>query len=284
MTVLHLDRLAPMRENVSEIAVLPHVIFSILEPVGPDEPTPAELDRIVSVDPGFATKALVLANSGTFARPSSVIAVSEAVELLGYRTVRTLAMTAGTFEMFVGKNDPYSLRRRRWWRHSVDSANASRWIAQQSRAANGEEAYSVGLLHLVGKSLLDRYGRHDYSLVTERQASGERDFEAERAVYGCDHSELLISLAERWSLPEKMIRAFDYMQAPQTGSEYDPLRACVALATRLASAACKGPELGSGDLADCPDWALGILGMSRNQLRIVLDEGIGAITRSQIPN
>ena len=273
-----------MRENISEIAVLPHVVFSILEPVGPDEPSTTELDKIVSVDPGFATKALALANSGSFAKPRTVGAVSEAIELLGYRTVRTLAMTAGTFEMFVGKNDPYSLRRRRWWRHSVDSAIACRWIAQQSRTANSEEAYTAGLLHLLGKTLLDRYGRHDYTLVTERQASGARDIDAERAVYGCDHTELLISLAERWQLPEKMIKSFDYYQAPETGDEYLPLRACVALATRMASAACKGPELGSGDLADCPDWALGILGMSRNQLRIVLDEGIGAITRSQLVN
>ncbi len=284
MSLLQEDRIAPMCENVSEIAVLPHVVFSILEPVGPTEPSATDLNKIVSADPGFATKALVLANSGSYAKPATVAGLSDAIELLGYRTVRTLAMTAGTFEMFVGKNDQYSLRRRRWWRHSVDSALACRWIAQQSRAANSEEAYTAGLLHLVGKTLLDRYGRHDYTLVTERQASGERDGEAERAVYGCDHTELLISLAQRWQLPDKLVKAFDYQRSPQTGEEYVPLRACVALATRMAAAACKGPDLGSGDIADCPDWALGILGMSRNQLRVVLDEGINAISRSQVSN
>ncbi|HSI72667.1 MAG TPA: HDOD domain-containing protein [Fimbriimonas sp.] len=282
MTVVEQDRLVSLRENVSELAVLPHVIFSILEPVGPDEPNAFDLDRIVAVDPGFAAKVLVLANSGAFGSSGSVGALFDAIEILGYRTVRTLAMTAGTFEMFVGKNDPYSLRRRRWWRHSVDSAHACRWLAKTSRRANSEEAYTAGLLHLLGKSLLDRYGGCDYSLVTERQASGQRDWEAERSVYGCDHTELLISLSAQWNLPQRMLGAFDYQWAPLTHDQSTGLRACLAIATRLASAACKGPQLGSGDLADCPEWALEALGMSRSDLTIVLDEGIGAITESQL--
>jgi HD-like signal output (HDOD) protein len=282
MTVVEQSRLAAMRESVCELAVLPHVIFSILEPVGPDEPTANELDRIVAVDPGFAAKVLVLANSGAFAAAGSVAALYDAIELLGYRTVRTLAMTAGTFEMFVGKNDQYSLRRRRWWRHSVDSAHACRWLARTSGRANSDEAYTVGLLHLLGKSLLDRYGGADYTLVTERQACGERDWEAERTVYGCDHSELLISLGEQWNLPERMLMALDYKWAPRTQEQGVALKACLAVGTRLASAACKGPQLGSGDLADCPEWALNTLNIVREDLKIVLDEGIGAITESQL--
>jgi HD-like signal output (HDOD) protein len=271
-----------MRESVSELAVLPHVIFSILEPIGPDEPTVTELDKMISVDPGFAAKILVLANSGLLNHVGGVGSLYEAIELLGYRTVRTLAMTAGTFEMFVGKNDPSSLRRRRWWRHSVDSAVASRWLAQESHKANSEEAYTVGLLHLLGKSLLDRYGGNDYTKVTERQASGERDWQAERTVYGCDHSELLTSLAQQWRLPVNLANAFDYQWEPRQGDGPMPLRACLAISTRLASAACKGPDLGSGDLADCPQWAQDELDMTRNQLRVVVDKGISAITQYQV--
>jgi len=116
MAVTHPSPMTALRESMNELPVLPHVIFAILEPAGQESLSLTKLEQIVSVDPGFAAKVLVLANSGLFGLEVSKASVHGAIDVLGYRSVRTLAMTAGAFEMFAGKNDPESLRRRRWWR------------------------------------------------------------------------------------------------------------------------------------------------------------------------
>jgi HD-like signal output (HDOD) protein len=163
---IHRDHLESMLDRIEELAVLPHVVFALMEPAGPAEPTAQEIERIICIDPGFTVKMLVLANSSSFKSDESIVSIEQAIDVLGYRVLRTLAMTAGTFEMFVGKNDPYSLRRRRWWRKAVDTAETSFWLAKRAGTANSSEAYSCGLLHLTGKFLLDRYGGGDYSVVT----------------------------------------------------------------------------------------------------------------------
>jgi HD-like signal output (HDOD) protein len=277
MAVMLARPAAPMLERICEVPVLPHVVFSVLEPVGGQEPGTTELAQVIAIDPGLTAKTLALANSPQFGIEGGVASITRALEVVGYRSVRTLAMTAGTFEMFAGKNDPNSLRRRRWWRHSVDSAKSCYWLARQRDRVDPDEAYTSGLLHLLGKSLLDRYGDSDYTLVTEREASGEKDYEAENLVYRCNHIELLTELSRQWALPERLIKTFDYRSEPDSGDNDLASKACVAIGTRLATAATRGPELGSGDVADCPDWAIRALGISREQLLVVLEEGLGAL-------
>jgi HD-like signal output (HDOD) protein len=266
-----------MIDRVEELAVFPHVVFSLLEPPGPPDPTARELESIISSDPGFCAKVLVLANSGAFPRGDGVVSLGEAIRTLGYRTIRTLAMTAGTFEVFAGKNDDASLRRRRWWRHSLDAAHAARWLASGCDQVDQDEAYTCALLHLLGKSLLDRYGSFDYGSALSGKVSGQLDCESEFVAYGFDHIDLVVALADYWGLPERMVSALNYRCVPEIGDKTAPLRATVALGSRLASMAYMEPSLRDQEIEDSPRWAMYALKLSQRQLHDVLTGGLAAI-------
>lgn len=268
-------RLQALLAKIDGLAVLPHVVFKVLEISGNADSPASEMERAIVVDPGFSSKVLVLANSAAFGLPKKVVSIREAVMFLGFRTVRNLAMTIGTFDMFVGKNDRESLRRRAWWRHSVDTAVACRYIAARTRVIAADEAYTCGLLHLIGKTLLDRTGAKEYDLVTKLVSLGATERQAERAVYGCDHVQVATGAALKWSLPSTLVEGLRYLEPSTEATSEGRLRACTALGSVIAVVA-----RGASEETPLPDWAVQLLGIKNiDDFRA---EACTAVTEAQL--
>ncbi len=243
--------------RVSELAVLPHVVFRVLEISNQEDAPNSAMEAAITIDPGFTTKVLTMANSAAYGLPRRVTSVKEAIMFLGVRTVRSIAMTVGVFDLFAGKNDTESLRRRSWWRHSVDSAICAKWLASKHRLPNPEEAYTCGLLHNIGKTLLDKFGAKDYTQVTVIIDLGVDVLLAEDQIYGCHHTDVSVETARKWGLPDSLLYGLDYRTPPESGDEFGWLRACTALASQISIAARDGAN---PDQFVLPAWALSILG------------------------
>lgn len=156
--------------------------------------------------------------------------------------------------MFVGKTDKESLRRRAWWRHSLDTAIGAKALATWTRTAGPEDAYTCGLMHLIGKTLMDRYGGHDYDNVLHLVGCEWAELDAERSVYGYTHVEAAVAAADHWGFPELLVEGLDYLTPTQATEACASHRACTAIAHIVCN------EL-AGDEAhtDLPSWALASL-------------------------
>ncbi len=111
-----LDPIDRILSQCGDVAVLPQVVFKIMEMTGDDSSSAHALERAIVVDPGFSIKLLAQANSAYYSLPKKVTSIKEAIMFVGFKSVRQLAMAVGVFDMFVGKTDKDSLRRRGWWR------------------------------------------------------------------------------------------------------------------------------------------------------------------------
>ncbi|HVL40118.1 MAG TPA: HDOD domain-containing protein [Fimbriimonadaceae bacterium] len=261
--------------QVAQVPVLPHVVYKVLE-ISSSTDTPAlAIERAIVVDPGFSSKVLSLANSAFYGLPRKVTSIHEAVLFLGFKALRQLAMTVGVFDLFVGKNDRESLRRRAWWRHSVDTAVCCRWLARDSRKLPEDDAYTAGLLHYIGKTLLDRFGDGDYERVDVLIANGIPDVKAEIAVFGCDHISVAMSAGRTWGFPEALIAGMNYVTPAQPDDEFRQRRAAVALGQRIAQVAvgeAKGPYESL-----LPYWALETLGYTQEHAEPLILKGTSEI-------
>lgn len=237
------DEIAKLIEQIEELAVLPHVVYKVLELSATTDTAATELERTIVVDPGFSTRLLTLANSAFYALPKRVTSIREAVAFLGFKQIRQMAMTVGFFDMFVGKNDRGSLRRRAWWRHSIDTAVSCRWLATESRRLAADEAYTCGLLHYLGKPLLDRHDPVGYEQVERLVAEGGwTEIDAEREVFGGDHVQVAMGACAKWRIPETIVAALDYVSPPDPEGINPIGAACVALGSAFAHAAVDGPS------------------------------------------
>jgi len=228
-------------EEARELAALPQVVYKVIQLTGSNNSSAQEIERVISVDPGFSSKVLILANSAFYALPRKLTSIREATTFLGFRTIRQLALTVGAFDLFLGKADINSLRRRDWWRHSVDSALCCRVIAEKIGGVQPEDAYTCGLLHDIGKPLLDRSKRASYNDVEQLVQGGTSILEAERKVYGCDHTEIGAAAAKLWNLPLMVIEAIEHHH----GTNHCQFPNCVAitaLGSQFAHVLIKGNE------------------------------------------
>jgi putative nucleotidyltransferase with HDIG domain len=268
-------------KQVKDIAVLPQVVFKIMESTASTDASASELERSIQVDPGFSAKVLSMANSAYFALPKGVTSIRDAVAFLGFRTVRTIAMNAGVFDMFVGKNDKESLRRREWWRHSLDTAAAARYIATRVQGVNPEEAYAAGLLHLIGKTVLDRSNPEVYSMVMMAIEKGIADRLVETHFFGCNHVEVSMAVCNQWGLPIELSAATNYV-SEAAGLDNDSLRACVAIGHVLAGLSAEfavGVE--GADLSVLfPAWALDTVDL-RDSINDWVTQGTSIVAESQ---
>lgn len=268
------DTLEKVVNRIDEIAVLPHVVYKVLELSATTDTAASELERAIVIDPGFSTRLLTLANSAFYGLPKRVTSIREAVTFLGFKQIRQLAMTVGFFDMFVGKNDRESLRRRAWWRHSIDTAVCCRYLAQQTRALPPDEAYTCGLLHYIGKPILDRYQPGGYDQVEALTASGASVRAAEQSVFGCDHVQVAIAACKKWRLPETLLDGIDYDRIDE--ENVPKASAVVAVGSAMAHSIVDGPA------ADpIPDWALLNLSYSPDQADDLIERATEVLASAQ---
>lgn len=242
--------------RVNEIAVLPHVVYKILEISGSADAPAIELERAIIVDPGFSAKLLAHANCAFYGLPKRVTSIRDAVMFLGFKSIRQMAMTVGIFDLFAGKTDRESLRRREWWRNSIDAAVVSKWLAAETKLANPDEMFTIGLLHLIGKTILDRSQSGAYDEVEALTESGLEVVEAERTVFLCDHIGIAMGAAKRWGLPNVIVNSFDYVSEPNPDCETAKTCALLAFSRHVADVARKGST------ETPPTWALAALGLA----------------------
>lgn len=246
-----------------DISVMPQVVFKIMEMTGREDSNAADLEKAIVVDPGFSARMLTRANSAALALPRKVTSIRDAIAFIGFARVRQLAMTVGVFDLFVGKTDRESLRRRAWWRQSVESAYVGRMVAQSKGTADPEDVYTASLLHLIGKTILCRFDTQVYDQVDKRISEGEDDRMAERVLFGCDHAQVGIGAGVKWGFPDALVSAMDYHTPPQPHDAAAALRAHVAVADWLVS---RFHIIDGEAQPPFPAWALASTGLDASKI------------------
>lgn len=273
------DALSRLLAKAEEIPVLPHVVFRVLDVTGDADMQSSGLEHAIITDPGFSAKVLALANSNFYGLPKRMGSVREALQFLGFKSVRSLAMTIGAFDMFVGKNDGESLRRRAWWRHSVDTASCAKWLAKTTGKVPMDDAYTCGLLHYMGRNLLDRHGEGDYNRCEEAIQRGVPILTAEEQNFGCNHVEVSVGAARKWGFPESLAQGLRYLEEPLQDEEFKEERATTSLASSIARIAKNGRKQ---EEVSIPAWTLPLLGFGPDDSDTIIEEGIAEITAAQL--
>jgi putative nucleotidyltransferase with HDIG domain len=254
-------------QKVKDLAALPQVVHQIIQLTNNPNASAKDLERLISIDQGMSTRVLNTVNSAYYGFSRKIASIKDAVVLLGFKAVRNLAMTVSVFDLFVGKTDRQNLRRGKWWRHSIDTALCARLIASQVAGVSPDEAYTAGLLHDIGKPLLDRHGGAPYEQVEDLLAQGMPELLAEQRVYGCDHAEVGYAVSLHWGFPEKLVEAIGCHHTESADGLSDaPLTAVVVLANFVAHL-LRQPSAPETWWFDLPLWVSETLQLSPHQLQ-----------------
>lgn len=222
-------------ELVRRIGKLPsssEVILELLRVIDEDEIGAAALAEIISRDQAIVVRLLRIANSSFYALSGQVESITDAIAILGWRQVRTLAAGVAIFRSFSGVQTP-GFNFDRFWRHSIAVAVATRELALRMKLNEGG-AFVAGLIHDIGRlAVAHSFPDHSQAVMRYQETHACTITEAELAVLDIDHTRIGCALAERWHFPSAIATAIAMHHTPDELTP-PPLALAVRLANDLA--------------------------------------------------
>ena len=202
-------------KRVNDIPSLPQFVIDTLKKLDDPKSSAQDVADKLSRDEGLVLRILRLANSAYYGLPRKITGVSEAIALLGFKTVKSIVLAASVYKFMDGSFTGYALDRGELWKHSLSVAFASRYLAKKIKGVDDEEAYVAGMVHDIGKIVLNDYVRFGYGIIVKLVEDDQMPFmEAERQVLGFDHAQVGGLIMEQWNLPETYMLAARYHHSP----------------------------------------------------------------------
>jgi putative nucleotidyltransferase with HDIG domain len=206
--------------KLKEMKSFPQFVVETLRKLNDPTSNASDVAASLSRDEGLVLRTLKLANSAAYGMPRNISDLSEAIALLGYKNIGNIVLSATVYSVMDKGLAGYAMDRGEMWRHSLTTAYTARHIADMTRKAPPEEAYVGGLLHDIGKVVLNDYVRFGYGIIVKLVEEEHISFtEAELKVLGFDHSTVGALLIERWDLPKAYHYSTLYHHRP---NELDP--------------------------------------------------------------
>ncbi|MCS7186259.1 MAG: HDOD domain-containing protein [Armatimonadetes bacterium] len=200
-------------ERITELPALAPIVQRVLVLLEREDFDWHEVAEIIAQDQNLAAQLLRLANSAMTGLRRRVTSLTTALRILGARPVRNLLLTL-TVRPFL--QTPSEVR---LWEHSLACALVARRLAQQTQLVDPEEAFTAGLLHDLGKTLLLRYFPQSYKRASSiAHHQGCPTFLMERLVFSVTHAEVGAWLLERWRIPTPFCEAVavHHIPVPET--------------------------------------------------------------------
>lgn len=232
MALLTLDDIIA---RTGELPSVPTVAFEVIRETDRAESNAASVAAKLHRDPALTTRVLRLANSSFYGLARRVSDASEAVVVLGMRTVRSLSMLAGAYPMLSHHKNCYGVEGNGLWEHSYAVATGAQLLAARSGKATEDTAFTAGLLHNIGKLMLAAWLEQKWIGMATLAIEESKTFDSlERQIVGFDHAEVGAHLVETWNLPPEIVAAIRFHHRPSEATGANGLVACVHVADFLA--------------------------------------------------
>jgi len=164
--------------------------------------------------------------------------------MLGEKQLIQTIMSAAFEDFFSGNIRGYSQCKGGLFNHAIGTAMICENLAKKSECVAPDIAYTAGLLHDIGKVVLDQHmGRAYPFFYSKTQLENEELIMAEREIFGITHDEAGAMLAQKWSLPENLIDAIKNHHNPDKSEKDRVLSSVVYLADLIMSRFLVGQEL-----------------------------------------
>ena len=225
------DLIRTIVSHTESLPAMPEVMLRVQKLIKHPSTSPFQLAKIIETDPSIVAGILKIANSAYYGFRGKVSTIQHASSLFGTRRLAELitAMSAGGV---LGRAmDGYGLKAGDMWRHAIMVASAASQIAVELKTDLLDSAYMAGLLHDMGKIILDPHVRERRLLFEHYFAAnpGKSIQDAERDILGFDHAVIAAILCEKWSLPKTITFAIRNHHHPSEAGDH-PLSHIVHLA------------------------------------------------------
>ncbi len=228
-------KLRQILDRVQRLRPLPSTATRVLKSLEDPNSTAGIVADFLGLDQALTAQVLQAANSAFLGYSTPCSSVSYAVSRLGFKRVRALVLNTVAAGPLNRRLNGYRLGADALWQHSLATAVYSDKIARAVYYPEPEDAYVAGLLHDIGKLLLDQFVLTDYQyIVSTMKQRDMRLWEVEEELFGIDHAGVGGMMATKWNLPASLVQALRYHHIPVLSRTHRKLTAIVNIANTFA--------------------------------------------------
>ena len=217
------DHIKSVVQRIVGLPTLPTVVSKMLRMVGSSRTSADTLARLIETDQALTAKLLKTANSAYYGFSKEISTVNMAIVVLGFDRIKDIIFGISVADAFKDSNrGAVNFDVVKFWEHSAACGVAARMLSKASGSRYSGEAFVAGLLHDMGKMILNQYFGAELAEVMRIASSGEKEIDAaEVEVIGIGHGQVGAWLAERWNLPTIISDSVKYHHDPWN-AETDP--------------------------------------------------------------
>jgi HD-like signal output (HDOD) protein len=210
---------------------LPVVASKVLEMIQDPDISINKLCRVLADDAALSGRLLTVSRSPQYAQRNLPTALPAAVQVLGFRMLRSVIVAHATQSLCVKGNKSSE----RLWNHSLGVALGMRVLSERAGWHDADLGFLTGLMHDVGQMILVQGDPRAYEMLGgEAQHPVVSIVDKEQASYGLDHTLMGFTLLNSWNMDSQIAQAtLNHHSDVQAGDD-NKLTAMLAVADYLS--------------------------------------------------
>jgi serine/threonine protein kinase len=266
----------------SDFPALSNIISEINQVVSSDSENGGRLTRTILQDFALTSKLLRLVNTASYGQFGGTInTVSKAVVILGFETVRNIAMSLILMEFLQNKSQAVQLKDEVV--HAVFTGIVAAQLSVGHNIRDAEEVMVCSMFHNLGRMLATYYFFEESQEISRLIEQGETEEKAAVKVLGLSYPELGLAVGRSWNFPPRLIAGMRKLAAGKVGpaqGDMDYLTVTINLAHELceiaASTTARNKHQSLCDLTKRYESATRV---SERELSAAIDVGMSELNR-----
>jgi len=205
-----------INDAISKIRPIPQIALKLMRIIRNGDYNMRDLATEIRHDQVIGARVLRYCNSPLIGLRQKIDSIDRAIVLLGESRLLEVVISASVDPFFDQQEGGYSMMRGGLYQHALGVANIAKILAQSTGKSNPESAYTAGLLHDIGKVILDQYITRSLPLFYQSVRSRDQDFVTlEKEFIGIDHQEVGRQLGIKWNLPDNLTETIAQHHFPE---------------------------------------------------------------------
>lgn len=209
--------------QITNLPTLPVIVTRVMQIVNNPSSSANDVAFVVGQDLALSAKILRLANSAFYGTPRTITSINSAVMILGLKVINTIVLNLTVFDLFPHEKKSSLFNRTAFWRHCTSCGLICRFLTEHLRKFvlfDAEEAFCVGLLHDIGKVVMEQYLHEDFHKALKHAKHVKIPlYEAEKETLGFSHTDVAQWLLAGWQLPAQLSLPLTCHHDPQHAKE-----------------------------------------------------------------
>jgi len=239
-STIHQKASSILKSDIHHLQVIPSLAIKLLRLTSDHTNRAAELSALFVNEPALAEKVLSNVNSMLFSHDQKIKSIKQAIEIRGDSEVRQIALNQLIYNKLIYHKGNFEFEQLFFWQHCLFVATLARIIATSLNHNDPDLLYSAGLLHDIGKIILETHAKISYSAFIHHCIDDiESSHQNEQDFFGLNHAEIGLIFCLQWNIPRQITASvYCHHVMPDNKSQFSDCKleiAIISLANYIAS-------------------------------------------------